>query len=79
MHTCDRQTLMNLALGTLMHRDAQGRVVIGDTEEAHAAMKAHDRGEWVRLRSSKGIYTYLYRGTEMTAYQYKRHRKAGMK
>lgn len=79
MHTCDRQTFINLASGILLHRDAQGRVFIGDTEEAHAAMKAHNRGEWVRLRSHDGTLTYIRDGSEMTATDYKRHRKTGMK
>ena len=79
MLTRDRDAFILLSQGILMDRDSQGRVVIGDTKEAHAAMAAHARGEWVRLKGQDDTYTYIKDGTEMVATDYKRHRKAGMK
>lgn len=78
MITCNRQEFVLLSEGTLLKRTADGKVYIGDTTEAHAAMKAHDAGQWVRLEE-QGRYTYIKDGTEMTATDYKRHKKAGMK
>jgi hypothetical protein len=62
--TCDRHTFMMLAAGDLLVRDETGKVLIGDVQEAHEAMAAHDRGEVVRLRVSENGYTYIQNGTE---------------
>lgn len=49
MIRCSRQAFILLASGTLMDRGADAKVRIGDTQEAHAALAAHDRGEPVHL------------------------------
>jgi len=47
--TCDRQTFMRLVSGILMERTADGKVYIGDTQEAHDTFRAHENGEEVGL------------------------------
>lgn len=70
MISCGRQSFILLSMGTLMDRDEKGKVVIADTLDTHAAMKAHDKGDWVRLVREGNKFSYIRNGKEVTEEQY---------
>ena len=55
----DRTSFQAYASGTLLDRDKQGRVLIGDTVENHEALAALERGETIYLSVNRQIVSEM--------------------
>lgn len=49
MRKCDRRSFILISQGILLDRNEKGEVKIGDTQEAHEAWEAHQKGEPIHL------------------------------